>query len=331
MNQRLSSLELLRFVAALLVVLFHLPSIGIGEFGVDIFFVISGYVMMLSTAAGSQQFLLKRLIRIVPLYWAATLAVFLIALLLPSLLNNTSANPVHLIKSLLFVPFDKNGTGHQPLLTIGWTLNFEMYFYLLFAIGCAFSHRYRAVITASLLVGFIVLLGQGESFLARVYSDAIVLEFAFGMLLYTLQTRDTRAALMLLTILALGTVFEVNETDRYLYFGIPAALTVWVSLNLPAPGIRPNLALALGALSYALYLSHPYVIRLFEKLLPWFDNTSTVQQSVASVLVIVVTLVSSHLIYRYFERPALALLRRRLNIKSGWPAPDKSLAGQNSQ
>ncbi len=175
MNQRLSSLELLRFVAALLVVLFHLPSIGIGEFGVDIFFVISGYVMMLSTATGSHQFLLKRLIRIVPLYWAATLAVFLIALLIPSLLNNTSANLVHLIKSLLFVPFDKNGTGHQPLLTIGWTLNFEMYFYLLFAVGCALSHRYRAVITASLLVGFIVLLGQGESFLARVYSDAIVL------------------------------------------------------------------------------------------------------------------------------------------------------------
>ena len=76
LNQRISSLEALRFLAALCVVLYHIPTIGLGAFGVDVFFIISGYVMMLSTAKGSELFLLKRAIRIIPVYWIATLGVF---------------------------------------------------------------------------------------------------------------------------------------------------------------------------------------------------------------------------------------------------------------
>ena len=79
-------------------------------------------------------FLLKRIFRIVPLYWILTLGVFALAIFVPDVLNNTTANIVHLIKSLFFIPFDKNGTGHFPILFLGWTLNFEVIFYFLFSL-----------------------------------------------------------------------------------------------------------------------------------------------------------------------------------------------------
>ena len=63
---------------------------------------------------------------------------FVLAIFVPEVLNNTTANVDHLIKSLFFIPFDKNGTGHFPILFLGWTLNFEVIFYFLFALSLVF-------------------------------------------------------------------------------------------------------------------------------------------------------------------------------------------------
>ena len=97
-------------------------------------------------------FFIKRLIRIVPLYWIVTIAIFLISIFLPQYLNNTSNNYLHLIKSLLFIPFDKNGTGHFPVHFLGWSLNFEIIFYLLFAISLSFAKNFRSTIVSALII-----------------------------------------------------------------------------------------------------------------------------------------------------------------------------------
>jgi peptidoglycan/LPS O-acetylase OafA/YrhL len=128
---KIEVIQVLRFLAAFSVMMVHLPVIGFGIWGVDIFFVISGFIMMYVTENNQKNFLVKRIIRIVPLYWILTLGVFSIAIFYPDLLNNTTANFEHLIKSLFFIPFDKNGSGHFPILFLGWTLNFEVIFYIL--------------------------------------------------------------------------------------------------------------------------------------------------------------------------------------------------------
>ena len=103
-----SSIEILRFIAVFAVVFYHIPNIGFGSFGVDLFFVISGFVMLLSTEQNSDNFFLKRLTRILPTYFIFTIVIFFIAFNFPELVNNTTADFNHLIKSTFFLPFNKN-------------------------------------------------------------------------------------------------------------------------------------------------------------------------------------------------------------------------------
>jgi len=169
------------------VVLFHIPVIGFGHFGVDIFFVISGFVMMLSTEMTADKFFLKRIVRIVPTYWFFTIGVFLIALILPDVLKNTTANPVHLIKSFFFVPFDKNGVGVTPILALGWTLNYEMYFYLLFAIALKLNRNYRGELATFMLVAVYALTQNTHTLPLSFYSSDIVFEFSLGIVAFHIQ------------------------------------------------------------------------------------------------------------------------------------------------
>ena len=102
-KNKIEYIELLRFLAASCVVCVHLPPIKAGAFGVDLFFIISGFVMMYSTSISAKNFFLKRLYRIVPLYWVCTLGVFIIAVSHPELLNNTKASFLELTQSLFFI------------------------------------------------------------------------------------------------------------------------------------------------------------------------------------------------------------------------------------
>ena len=102
LQNKIDSIQILRFLAAFSVMMVHLPLFGFGAWGVDIFFVISGFIMMYVTESNERNFLVKRIIRIVPLYWMLTMGVFSIAIFFPNLLNNTSANLEHLIKSLFY-------------------------------------------------------------------------------------------------------------------------------------------------------------------------------------------------------------------------------------
>lgn len=85
---------------------------------------------------GPVEFMTNRVVRVAPLYWALTLGIFALAALVPALVGATQADPGKLVKSLLFIPFDKGNGLIQPLLFQGWTLNLEMVFYGLFACRC---------------------------------------------------------------------------------------------------------------------------------------------------------------------------------------------------
>ena len=166
----LISVQALRALAAWVVVCHHFMQIffnfhasgPIGEFfvtkgavGVDIFFVISGLVIFLSTQNSEMpagRFMLNRIIRIVPAYWFYTAAMGLLLLVAAPLLPHQVINWQTFMLSLFFIPTENpGGYGLYPTLNVGWTLNYEMFFYLLFSTVFLFKQRHRPLIVAAAL------------------------------------------------------------------------------------------------------------------------------------------------------------------------------------
>ncbi len=339
---KLDSIQLLRALAATAVVVYHIPLLRNGAWGVDIFFVISGFIMALVTAKPTRHFLTKRIIRVVPLYWLGTLGVFAIALLLPSLLDNTTADLEGLIKSLLFVPYQK-GEYVQPLLFLGWTLNFEMFFYALFALSMAINHRHRLLI-CSVVIAALVLLGQLMRFDAVVpafYTDAILLEFIFGMGCYALYARTaawraslstgTRWALVALGVVCLACLPFSDVLEPMLgragYWGIPALLGFLAIVHGLSSLRLPTAVVLIGDASFSLYLFHPYVMKAFNKVVPVFDTPSALAY-LATPLAIGLCYLVAVIMYRRVEVPmtnglrALVLDRRPTELVV-LPVPSK--------
>ncbi|KAA0973003.1 acyltransferase [Pseudomonas sp. ANT_H12B] len=321
---KLDSVQMLRAIAALAVVFFHIPLFRNGDWGVDIFFVISGFIMAMVTAQSGSHFFTKRVIRVVPLYWLGTLGVFGVALLVPSLLDNTTADVPGLLKSLFFIPYQK-GQYVQPLLYLGWTLNFEMFFYALFAISMAISHRHRLLICSSLLLA-LVLLGNLVTFdalLAKFYTQQILVEFVLGMGCYAVYARTAawraagprhgaRTALIMIGLAALvymplsGGVVE--SLGRGLALGIPAAV-IFLALVHGLSGVRlPGLLVLIGDASYSLYLFHPYVLKVFNKVFHVFDAPGAFAYVMTPVSIGLCCVVAIG-IYRLVELPMTHWLR----------------------
>src|SRR3954468_18254463 len=278
----IDNIQVLRALAAALVVFVHLEvflrAFGLlpfGHGGVDLFFVISGFIMVYTTRqkpVGPGAFLLNRFVRIAPLYWVLTAAVYAVALVAPSLLGATTKDPVQLCESFLFIPFRKSNGLVQPVLFVGWTLNYEMFFYALFAVGLLDPNRKRGVLAViAALLALVVLGGVLPSTAAAYafYTDPVVLEFGFGMGLalcasgLCVNTRAGRLASLALGALSLFSLvtcwYFVPNVHRVFKYGIPAALTVAVAVTLHQSGLRLSnrVLLALGNASFALYLTHP--------------------------------------------------------------------------
>ncbi len=286
-------IQWLRALAALLIVVHHAlhevaqltrtPSLqGILplEAGVDLFFVISGFVMVHSSRdlfgsrAATLPFLRRRIARIAPIYWAST-ALFL-GLTMVGLVGGGRPAPgaAEIAASFAFWPYLRPDGLVQPVYSLGWTLNYEMFFYLLFAL--ALPLRREQAVPA--LVGALMLLvavGQivPPSWTAPHYwTRPIILEFGFGMMigqmaLSGLRPTRTMAALLLaaaLALLAAGKLLPGLPPERALLYGLPAALIVLASLafdELGAEGPLARLATRLGDASYAIYLLHPFALR----------------------------------------------------------------------
>jgi len=339
-RERLDSVQLLRAIAAIDIVVFHTPFYAlIGSWGVTLFFVISGFIVCYVTETTGVHFMQKRILRIVPLYWAGTLCVFGIALAMPSLVQNTTTDVGSLLKSLAFIPFYK-GQIIQPVLFLGWTLNFEMFFYLLFAISVRLSHRYRAVICSVLIIGIVV---AGQLFSVdvvvwRFFTQPIILDFILGMFCFTVLKAagfgrsHRRRFASKVAFTGLGTAFLVsmplsigqgsgatNLTPGVaggIELGILSALALCSFVYGLSGVVLPRPVVLIGDASYSLYLFHPYVIQLFGKVFRAFDSDTTAAH-LSGLLAIVLCCVLAVLLYRYVERPVTRYLRRRLLSEGG--------------
>jgi len=296
--------------------------------GVDVFFVISGFIIVhasrnLFEAPGAGKvFLARRVARVAPLYWTATTLYLAVALISPEVLNRSILEPGFVLASYLFIPLARPDGLVQPLYSLGWTLNYEMYFYLLFALVLFWPMRkavigLAAALAATVVVGGLVALPQPLAF----WTDPIVLEFALGMGLALLKaeglvlSRPVRAALVTggLVLLVGG---AAADWPRMIAFGIPAALFV-AAAALGPDRVRATTWLtrtgsALGDASYALYLTHPFVIRAGREVLVGSGLASAIGPWAYIVLAVTGAVLASLLVFRWYERPVTEWIRQRL-------------------
>lgn len=323
------SIQLLRALAALAVVVHHakdflaepLPRFDALQAGVDVFFVISGFVMYASSrdeAPGA--FLIKRLIRIAPLYILASLVQMLI------LKNHFSAELMrNFALSIAFVPhFSSENSGQiLPVLVQGWTLNYEMFFYLVFAAALAWG---RPLALSLVALGVLICLGFLTDFKAAplvTYTSPLLLEFAFGLLLARLVGKlRWPAGFWLVPLAALlfwaGHDAFAPATDdfvglkRVVFWGVPALLLVAGVLVLEQHVPWRGWAYfdGLGNASYAIYLFQTVAIIAAREILKRWPIGADAQGCGLIGLSLVIVVVLGMTIHALIERPLLGFLRQ---------------------
>ena len=313
MPKQIEEIQILRFIAAFIVVLdhcsfvgslmaarhnvpFHLPMFP-GRLGVDIFFIISGFIMVYISSSGERwtitpvDFFRNRWVRIVPIYLVAT-ALYVALYFLSG--NFGRWSPLQYLTTILFIPyFDDVSKLPFPILSQGWTLCFEMFFYAIFAISLSFSRRaaplFLGIVFVSLVaVGAIWNLASGSVFVLtpmhlkvdfivpRFWMHPIILEFLAGIFLAILRERllergelwPFRFRISTCIVIVAAYVVLSNLTDSL--NPVPSLIRFCCALSVVAicvftvdeskkTSLHP-IFVFLGGCSYSLYLFHTHVI-----------------------------------------------------------------------
>lgn len=347
------SVQVLRAIAASMVVLYHvqvdlvaaagatpgLPNLTVGAAGVDIFFVISGFIMVhaserqFGTPGGWRSFLLRRIIRICPLYWAVTAFHVLVAMAAPSLFS-TTFEPGFILACGLFWPMARPDGLIAPVVAQGWTLNFEMFFYLLLA-ATMVAPRRRAVLLTSVALVVFALAGQmGDlPFPLSYWAHPIILDFVAGLLLGLAHREGlrlgsgARVGLVLAGMLAYLVAAPAPGDDildsgarSFLAWGVPAVLIVAGAVfgepaaKLDGPG---RMLSFLGEASYALYLTHHIPIRAARRLAVWAGLEPLALGWLYAGAILGVATLLALVVLVAFERPVATFLKARRPSAAG--------------
>jgi exopolysaccharide production protein ExoZ len=344
-------IQILRGIAATLVVCHHsleeslaistkvAPEwlIALGASGVDIFFVISGFIIYSVTYGREPRnpepapsFLLKRCIRIFPLYWIclfATLALWSSGYFYRSLHLDAGI----LGSSFFLLPSNKLIIG------VAWTLVYEMYFYYLFSITLYIRNARISVITTTGLIcaGLLLsnLLPPGD--LKHFLSNPIALEFCFGLILsHFIHSRPLEGIWLRymwvpgLILMAGAAAFVENKFGstagpgsniRYLAWGLPALLVTVSFIKMQfGKSLLNRILLPIGDASYSIYLTHPTMMILFAFLIKYHVLKPIAYPIILPLLFVVISLGFGLLIHYSIERPILAWLRGRLPMPDQW-------------
>ncbi len=331
--------QALRGLAALMVVAHHssilvLERLNLGHnwvnggSGVDLFFVISGFVMTVSSGPlrraphPARTFLARRLERIVPMYWIVTLAKVATLLLWPGSGRNDIGNWQHVLASLLFVPGLSVGSVQAPVLLVGWSLSFEMAFYLLFVMALLVRKPPLWVVGVPLALAALADLLRvpvSQPWVAY-YRRSMLLEFAGGMLLAQLLPQLRRVpwwAALGVVAFAFWPLWFFQDltivTMRGLVWGVPAVAVVAGVLSLEARWGRhvPRWALRLGDASYSIYLVHTFVLPAIGLLLVHLRHSWRYEVTLLVAASVVLSSLAGVLAYEGIERPINRWFRGR--------------------
>ena len=352
-SQEFSSVQALRAVAAMVVVLFHLlpfearympgspviPQIFVlGEYGVDLFFVISGFIITMSSRGlfqdrrGALSFLVRRLTRVYPLYWfyaAILLAVYAIQ---PHIFSGARGRP-DILASFLLYP--SNGA---LLLLVSWTLTFEVQFYLIFTTALLLVSEKKLPLVIAAWAVIIVARGilfDGTLGRAEILFDKLNMEFIFGCLIafYASHLSKRVGILSFIAAMALcltgGLLFRRMDGSledgwpRILFAGGGASFVLLAAVIWEADLRRwlPRALVVQGSWSYSMYLSHLLVIAIVGLLWKVISvQTGPVTHVLALTTAFLTSIVFAWTSFRYVERPLLKVSRRSMSREGETPS-----------
>lgn len=290
-------------------------------FGVDAFFVISGFIMYYTSrekfgAPGYPlNFFRKRLARIAPMYWLCTLVIGTIYLAFGQLDGD-------IVKSLLFIPYYAPDGHIYPVLGVGWTLNYEMLFYFIFGLSLFFRPKLAIAFvttTISVLVISGYLIGSDNA-ATWAWTRPIILEFLFGVFIGIAYHKWGKTGNIWLALMLLALSMAVVPLTGYgiiptIAFYDPRALQAVLLVFACASLIpwswesrTPAFLIYLGNISYALYLVHPIVVRALKAVLKFDMPNSDLLGAIFIMLGITASIVAAHFMHNYFEKPVTAWL-----------------------
>ena len=344
-GKQLDSIQVARGFAALAVVAFHsldiehkyfggasiLPGFfDGGQAGVDLFFVISGFVMVLTTRGkhGSPRevgrFAWNRLFRIYPTYWAYYLLLLPIVFFFPTMINSSMGNQIDLFSSFFLLPSDT-----LPILLVAWTLTLELWFYVVFCVILLLPQRFLVPALGLWFVVLVIVNWSGPiaaSPYIAVPSNAMAIEFIFGGITALLFRKISRPVAAVLALAGLAVI---------IFFGTTPPQSITAGAGLPRPlimGVGFALLLAaftafehrgsigvlrrfaiLGDMSYSVYLGHILVLSAMGRIWPAIAGP-LIGNPLAMlgwwILTLAAVLAFGYLSYRLVEKPTTALSRR---------------------
>lgn len=342
---KLNNIQALRGIAVLVVVFSHLLVIEkkfggantilpgwlqFGIFGVDLFFVISGFVMVTVTRGKFQSlrnallFLYHRVSRIYPLYWVYTTLALIVFLIQPTWVNSSQGNQVNILASYLLLPDEL-----LPLVQVGWTLIHEIYFYLVFFVILLLVPE--KLMPVSMLVWGLVIFVFGTSTGSPAYNlvfHPLTIEFIIGCLLAWHYHKFTNLKIngnWLVVIAGMGMIaaiigfvsfvaqtgFAPDGWWRLAIYGIPAAVIVASITHAERNRITlPNFLIQSGNASYSIYLSHLFTINVVGRVWKFFSTDAIYDNFIALPIVFPLALLVGFMSYKFLEIPLLTLIRK---------------------
>lgn len=336
-SRNLNGVQTLRGIAALMVVVHHTLSEATtylsatfqtpsGAAGVDIFFVISGFIMLYISYPTEQPatkpvaFLTSRILRIYPFYWVCLALAFVLWQL--GLYRSMHPDLSLSLRSTLLFPSDKY------ILGVSWTLVYEIYFYLIFAVCLTFRSRKISTIATISAVVFLFLashlLPQGTA--RKFMGDSIALEFCLGLILAYLFMNSMLSAKLwrfgwvvgFAAIALTPALLPYGDPEvgygqlRVLIWGLPAALIVGSFLFIDtARGPFLRWTILLGNASYALYLTHPFAMTAYARLLRYHTEVASMPQIALIPVVVGVCVAVGMAAHPLVEKPLTNWLRAR--------------------
>ncbi len=269
------SIQYLRAIAAMMVVFFHILAklessslhdnfFYVGAAGVDLFFVISGYIMVYITEkkeTSPSYFILSRFERIYPIYLLFTLIALCIYIINPSLIN--SSGETSIVMSFFYIPLENK----LMLVQVGWTLIYEMFFYVLFFISMIINYKNRITICILIIIAFNIIFYNSKNYQLNFLSNQIIIEFALGMLSYFIVKVIKNKYISLFFIFFGISFLIINNkynVDRLVDYGIPMLSlflgVVSIDVNKKNSNYNFKVLKLIGDSSYSIYLIHLFTI-----------------------------------------------------------------------
>jgi exopolysaccharide production protein ExoZ len=338
--QYVESIQAGRGIAALLVVIHHaaqkahalsggaIPLFDFGIIGVDIFFMISGFIIYFVTANKTMthvEFMEKRIIRVFPLYWGLSLLALVVFILAPKLINSNAQEPTDIAASFFLWP-----TSAPYLVNNGWTLTYEIIFYGLWALVALPTAKPKNAYLACLALVAASFIGLLSGLDYKVMNFSLFLEFAFGVAIGVafkkgLIRQSTPVSIVLMAAGAFLAHLAISEglgssELRGFALAIPSAMIFFGLISLGSFWARLRVILAIGDSSYSLYLFHPFILVAIPLTVKLLGFTSVPQILAISVAICIASIWASHMVYRFVEFPLTQMMRGMIKSAKSFSA-----------